>query len=119
MTGVERNLLTQFEKISKHIRENSFRTRKRYRWVFIQFLSFIAREFRIQNIRNISQKHVVAYIEYMLSRNYSLPTVYVHLSVIRFYGSKIGYKIPENNILFEKVKEKSKLFTVSKEGVKE
>lgn len=119
MTGMERNLLVQFLKVNKHIRENSFRTRKRYRQIFSQFLSFTAKTFRLQNIKNISQKHIIAYVLHLRKENKSPQTILTHLSAIRFYGRKIGFSVGDNQELFTKIKEKAEEFTGNKEGEKE
>lgn len=106
MTGVERNLVIQFEKIAKHVRQNSFGTRKRYRWIFIQFLKFVAITYRLQNIKNLTEKHVIAYIRKLMDENKAQSTIFTHLSVIRFYFRKIGIQ--------EEIKSNEELFTASK-----
>ncbi|APC09056.1 phage integrase N-terminal SAM-like domain-containing protein [Neomoorella thermoacetica] len=105
MTGIERNLLVQFEKICKHIRQNSFDTRKRYRWIFIQFLRFVAVTFHLQNIKNLQEKHVIAYIQKLQKENKAKSTILTNLSVIRFYFTKIG--VPE-------IAPNQEIFTMSK-----
>ncbi|MCG0277954.1 MAG: site-specific integrase [Thermanaeromonas sp.] len=105
MTGAERNLVIQFEKIAKHVRENSFRTRKRYRLIFIQFLRFVAVTFHLQNIKNLKEKHVIAYIRKLEGENKAQSTIFTHLSAIRFYFAKIG---------LQKISSNQELFTLSK-----
>lgn len=101
MTGAERNLLIQFEKIAKHVRENSFRTRKRYRWIFVQFLRFVALTFHLQNLRNLKEKHVIAYVRKLESENKAKTTILTHISAIRFYFRKIGLPdISKNSAIF-------------------
>ncbi|WP_338834588.1 hypothetical protein MHLNE_08970 [Moorella humiferrea] len=105
MTGIERNLVIQFEKIAKHVRENSFQSRKRYRWIFIQFLKFVAITYRLQNIKNLAEKHVIAYVTKLIDENKAQSTILSHLSVIRFYFTKIG--LPE-------IAPNQEIFTMSK-----
>jgi len=54
---------TQIEKIFRHTRQNSFATRDRYRDSNRQFAAFIHDRFKVQNIRNISDKHVAEYVQ--------------------------------------------------------
>ncbi|TMN18786.1 hypothetical protein [Lentibacillus cibarius] len=50
----------QADKLFKHTRSGSYGTRARYRGSCKQFLSFVHEAFKMKNLRNLQDKHVVA-----------------------------------------------------------
>ena len=93
------NLLTQFDKIFKHNRQGSYKTRQRYKEAFIRFLHFLAAEFRVERIANIAPKHVAAYVA-KLDGEFKMPSyIKTELSAIRFFHDQIPnarHKLPDN-----------------------
>ena len=96
------NLKAQTDKIFKHIRTGSYQTRRRYYAAVLRFLLFLAEEFKLQNIRNIAPKHLIAYVEYMESQDLSERTIKTDLSAIRWFHAYIPnakFKLPDNGHL--------------------
>jgi integrase len=96
------NLLVQFEKVFKHNRQGSYKTRQRYGEAFKRFLHFLAVEFRTERIANIAPKHVVAYVSHLERNRRSPAYIKTELSAIRFFHDQIPtakYKLPDNTAL--------------------
>ena len=94
------NLLFQAEKVHRHNRQGSFKTKQRYFEAFKRFLRFVADEYRLEKIANISGKHISSYIEYMQERGLAAATVKTDLAVIRFWHDQIPnakYTLPSND----------------------
>ncbi|MCL2034956.1 MAG: site-specific integrase [Oscillospiraceae bacterium] len=53
-TNIYANLLVQFEKVFKHNRQGSYKTKQRYGEAFKRFLYFLAVEYRLERIANIA-----------------------------------------------------------------
>ena len=66
-TNIYKNLEVQYTKLFRHLKVGSFKTRERYGKAFKRFMVFLAREYRLQKLCNISEKHILAYVSYMQS----------------------------------------------------
>ena len=100
MSNCYSNLLLQAEKLYRHNRQGSYRTKERYFEAYKRFLRFLAEEYHLQKISNVSGKHLVAYVEYMKQKNYAASTIKTDLSAIRFWQDKVNcakYILPENS----------------------
>ena len=64
-SGVYKNLLAQVEAIYKHSNELSFKTRARYFEATKRFCKFLADNFRLQNFKNVDNRHFKAYVEHL------------------------------------------------------
>jgi len=82
--NIYKNLEIQVDKIYKHVRQGSFKTRERYEEGTKRFCKFVAENYKMQKFGNVSDKHVKAYIDDMQSRGLSVSTVKTDLSAIRF-----------------------------------
>lgn len=60
MTSLE----TQVEKIFRHARQGSIATRRSYRKCALQFVRWLSQEYKLQNLRNLSNKHLPAFLYY-------------------------------------------------------
>jgi integrase len=87
--GAAGNLLAQFEKLYRHNRQGSFKTKERYSEAMKRFCVFIAERFRLQKLTNIAPKHILAYVEDMKGRDLSASTIKTDLSTIRFWHDKL------------------------------
>lgn len=97
--GVYHALLAQLDKLARHNRQGSFRTRQRYYEAMQRFCKFLADAFHLQKLANISGKHLVAYVHYLQEHGKSASTVKTDLAAIRFWHDKLGnakYKLPAN-----------------------
>lgn len=84
-TKIYKNLEMQINKLNKHARQGSFKTRDRYYGGVKKFCKFLAENFHAQKFANISDKHIKAYVEYMQSRYLSVSTIKTNLSSIRYF----------------------------------
>ena len=101
-TNLYKNLEAQFNKIFRHLKTGSFKTRERYAKAFKRFMVFLVNEFNLQKLSNISKKHIYAYVEYMKSKGMSASTIKTELSAIRFFHDNMPYAryaLPSNDEL--------------------
>ena len=97
--GIYRALIAQLDKLARHNRQESYKTRQRYYEAMQRFCRFLAEEYRLQKLANISGKHLVAYVHYLQEHGKSASTVKTDLAAIRFWHDKLGdakYKLPSN-----------------------
>lgn len=102
MKNIYKNLEVQFNKLFRHINVGSFKTRERYGKAFKRFMVFLAKEYHLQKLANISEKHIIAYTKYMQGKGLSASTVKTELAAIRFFHDNMPYtrnKLPENSQL--------------------
>lgn len=100
--GIYQTLISQLDKVARHIRQGSFRTKERYYEANKRFCRFLADHYRLQKLTNVSGKHLTAYVMDMQERGKSASTIKTDLAAIRFYHDMMGetkYRLPENNEL--------------------
>lgn len=101
-SGTTGNLLAQLDKLHKHNRQGSYKTKERYYEAMKRFCLFASGQFRLQKLANISEKHVIAYVEEMQGRNLAAGTIKTELSAIRFWHDKLPdarHELPPNSEL--------------------
>ena len=101
-SGLANNLLAQLDKLIRHNRQGSYKTRKRYTEAMKRFCVFVAETYRLQKLANIKSKHVEAYVARMKEKGLSPATIKTNLSGIRFWYDQIPStrdKLPENSEL--------------------
>ena len=87
------NLRVQIDSVFKHSHECSIKTRYTYHERMDVFAKFLAVEYRKQNIKKISNDHILKYVEYLQERGMSTSYVTTSLSAIRYYYKKsVGSK---------------------------
>ena len=97
--GLYYSLEAQLDKIARHNRQGSYRTKERYYMAMKRFCHFLAEEYRLQKLSNISGKHLIAYVLWMQEKELSASTIKTDLAAIRFFHDKIGdakYSLPTN-----------------------
>ena len=97
--GAYATLTSQLDKLARHNRQGSFRTKERYYEACKRFCAYLADEFRLQKLSNISGKHLVSYVLYLQENNKSASTIKTDLAAIRFFHDKISgakYILPTN-----------------------
>lgn len=97
--GNYRTLIAQLDKLARHNRQGSFRTKERYYEACKRFCAYLADEYRLQKLSNISGKHLVSYVLYLQENGKSASTIKTDLAAIRFFHDKISdakYVLPTN-----------------------
>lgn len=89
--GLYKNLVSQVESIYKHVNEKSYASRARYFEATKRFCRFLADNFRLQNFKNVDNRHFTAYVEYLKEHN-AAGTIQSDLSGIRFFHRHSGSK---------------------------
>ena len=100
--NIYKNLETQYDKIFRHLRVGSFKTRERYGKAFKRFMVFLADEYSLQKLANISEKHIRAYVKYLQDKNQAASTIKTELAAIRFFHDSMPYtrhQLPSNEEL--------------------
>lgn len=67
-----------------------------------RFCRYLAGEFRLQKLSNISGKHLAGYVRYLQDKDQEASTIKTELSAIRFFHDKMSkpkYKLPGNDEL--------------------
>lgn len=77
-------LLNQTIKLFKHTRSGSYATRDRYLKSCKTFVAFLDKEFKMKSLRNLQDKHIVAYISWRQSEGIADKTLKNDLGAIRF-----------------------------------
>ncbi len=99
--GIYRALVDQLDKLARHNRQGSFRTKDRYYEAMKRFCKFLADHYCLQKLANISGKHLVSYVEHMQMAGKSASTIKTELAGIRFWHDKMDakYRLPSNSQL--------------------
>lgn len=100
--GIFNCLMDQLNKLSRHNRQGSYQTKARYFAAFVRFLAFLADNFHLKKLSNISGKHLTAYVIYMQEQGLSASTIKTDLAAIRFFHDKMErakYRLPSNDEL--------------------
>jgi len=93
------NLLAQAEKLYRHNRQGSFQTKGRYYEAFKRFLRFVAEEYRLEKLQNLSGKHMYSYFVHLKAKGLAVSTIKTEASAIRFWHDQIPnakHKLPSN-----------------------
>ena len=101
-TGIYNTLISQLNKLARHNRHGSFKTRERYYDAMKRFCAFLADNYRMEKIPNISGKHFEAYVAYLKARGRSAAYIKTELSAIRLFHDLIPeprYSLPANDSL--------------------
>ena len=100
--GIYHTLVTQLDKLARHNRQGSFRTKDRYYEAVKRFCAYLAVHYHLQKLENISGKHLVSYVLYLQAQGKSASTIKTDLSAIRFFHDKMShprYALPGNEEL--------------------
>lgn len=100
--GIYAALVNQLDKLARHNRQGSFRTKERYYEACKRFCAYLADEYRLQKLENISGKHFTSYVLWMQESGKSASTIKTDLAAIRFFHDKMSrpkYRLPANDEL--------------------
>lgn len=82
---VYKNLEKQIEKVFKHCRQGSIKTRVRYENGVKHLAKFLAESYNKQNMNNITNGHLEAYVEQAQEAGYSSSYLTTNMSAIKFF----------------------------------
>ena len=100
--GIYLALVSQLDRLARHNRQGSFRTKERYYEAYKRFCAYLADAYHLQKLENISGKHLVSYVLYLQESGKSASTIKTDLAAIRFFHDKMSrpkYRLPDNNEL--------------------
>lgn len=100
--GIYSALVSQLDKLARHNRQGSFRTKERYYEACKRFCAYLADEYHLQKLENISGKHLTNYVLWMQENGKSASTIKTDLAAIRFFHDKMSrpkYRLPSNDEL--------------------
>ena len=99
--GIYNALVDQLDKLARHNRQGSFRTKDRYYEAMKRFCRYLAHEYRLQKLVNVSGKHLVSYVEQMQMAGKAASTIKTDLAGIRFFHDLMDakYHLPDNDEL--------------------
>ena len=99
--GIYETLVSQLDRIARHNRQGSFHTKRRYYEAEKRVCAYLADEYHLQKLSNVSGKHLVSYVIHMQDTDKSASTIKTDLAAIRFFHDKMDskYRLPTNNEL--------------------
>ena len=95
-------ILQQMDKLFKHTRTGSFKTRARYKSSCTNFLTFVHDTFKLKNLRNLQNKHVASYIKFRQENGIQSKTIKNDLAAIRYLHDMVPltkYILSDNKTL--------------------
>ncbi|MHB1630077.1 MAG: tyrosine-type recombinase/integrase [Bacilli bacterium] len=87
-------LQQQADKIFRHTRQGSIATRRRYAEAVSRFVKFAGEQFKMQNLKNVENKHLESYVRDMQERQISIATIKTDLSAIRYFTDQLNTRKP-------------------------
>ena len=99
--GIYETLVSQLDRVARHNRQGSFHTKRRYYEAVKRFCAYLADEYHLQKLSNVSGKHLVSYVIHMQDTGKSASTIKTDLAAIRFFHDKMDskYRLPTNHEL--------------------
>ena len=100
--GIYLALVSQLDRLARHSRQGSFRTKERYYEACKRFCAYLADAYHLQKLENISGKHLVSYVLYLQESGKTASTIKTDLAAIRFFHDKMSkpkYRLPDNHEL--------------------
>lgn len=91
----------QTEKLLKNARQNSILSRIRYKTSCRQFAKFANEKFKLQNLKNITEKHVIAFSKYRQEQGIAPKTLKNDLTAVRYMHAQLslqGLKMKTENL---------------------
>lgn len=87
--GAYLNLMNQINKLAKHSKGISITSQRQYYNHFDQFCRFVADNYNLKSIKNIQDKHIVAFVQERQNEAKSPATVKQDLAAIRYFHDQI------------------------------
>jgi integrase/recombinase XerD len=96
------SLEAQVERIFRHARQGSIGTRREYRKCMLRFVKWLEAKYNMQNLRNLSNKHLAAYVQDILSEGRKPAYAMKNLAAIRYYHDQVSnprYQLERDNAI--------------------
>lgn len=100
--GIYTTLIAQLDKLARHNRHGSYKTRERYYEAMKRLCAFLADRYRLEKLSNISGKHMLAYTAHLQDGRKSAAYIKTELSAIRLFHDLIPdarHSLPDNSAL--------------------
>lgn len=100
--GIYQTLLAQLQRLARHNRHGSFKTRERYFDAMKRFCVFLSDQYRLEKLANISGRHLEAYVLFLQKLGRSPAYIKTELSAIRLFHDLIPeprHNLPNNATL--------------------
>mgnify|MGYP004650198089 CR=1 FL=1 len=100
--GIYKTLMDQVDRLAKHNRQGSYHTKQRYYEAMQRFCRYLADEYHLQKLSNVSGKHMAAYADFMKAAGKSPSTIKTDLAAIRFFHDLLDdrrHPLPGNSDL--------------------
>jgi len=97
--NTNKNLIEQLNKLFKHNRQGSIKTKERYYQAMQRFCRYLAEEWRLQKLANVAPKHIAGYADFLKQNGKAASTIKTDLAAIRFFHDKMSeprYDLPDN-----------------------
>lgn len=108
LSGASKQLWKQVQKWTKVSNLGSRTTRRSHMEKMSTFVSYVGLTYGLQNLKNLSDKHLVGYTAWAKTEGYSASTIKNTLSAVRFIHQQIPrtrYQLSENKILNEQLQQ--------------
>ena len=79
------NLIAQLNRLYRHNRTGSYRTRTRSYEAMQRFCRFLAKRYHLERLANVAPKHIAAYVAYLQECGRAPSTIKTDLAAIRFF----------------------------------
>jgi len=96
------NLLDQAQKLYRHNRQLSYKSRDRYYAALKRFCAFLAEAYHLERLANIAPKHIRVYVRHLQQSGKSPSTIKTDLAAIRFWHDQLArprHRLPQNEAL--------------------
>lgn len=100
--SVYQNLVAQLDRLYRHTRQGSYKTRERYYEAMKRLCRFLAEEYGVERLANLAPKHIEAYAAKLQREGKSPATIKTDLAAIRFFHDQMPnprYELPDNRAL--------------------
>lgn len=108
LSGASKQLWQQVQKWTKASNLRSLTTRRSHLEKMSTFVSYVGQTYKLHNLKNLSDKHLVGYTAWAKTEGYSASTIKNTLSAVRFVHRQLPrtrYQLSENKILNEKLQQ--------------
>lgn len=111
MQGEAKSLFQQVERLVRESNRGAKTSRYTYADKMSTFVQFVGDKYKLQHLKNLSDKHLIGYVEWAKSKGYSASTVKNTLSAVRYVHNilpQTRHELSDNHVLNSKLQEAHK-----------